>query len=124
MKRYVVELGAALALYAALLVVSVLLLRTGAGAGSLALPDAILPMLAGPLLASAILRQIGRADELQRRMQLEAIGLSFLATALLSITYGFLENAGFPRVSMFAVWPVMAAGWVLALVAVSLRYRR
>ncbi|MEA1674025.1 hypothetical protein [Nitrospirillum sp. BR 11163] len=40
-------------------------------------------------------------------MQLVAIGFAFAGTALLTFTYGFLEVAGFPRLSMFMVWPLM-----------------
>ena len=32
-------------------------------------------------------------------------------TACLSITYGFLESAGFPKLSMFWVWGVMGLVW-------------
>ena len=35
-------------------------------------------------------------------------------TAGLRFTCGFLENAGYPRLSMFTTWPLMAISWELA----------
>ena len=34
-------------------------------------------------------------------------------TAALSFSYGFLESAGFPKLSMFWVWSVMGVVWAL-----------
>jgi hypothetical protein len=42
----------------------------------------------------AFLRFLTRMDELQRRIQLEALGFAFGVTAILTFAYGFLENAG------------------------------
>lgn len=123
-RRYVLELGGAIALYSILLMVSVLLLQRGAMAHGTRVAVAVLPMLAGPLVAWAIVRQLRRLDELQRRIQLEALSIAFMAVAMLSMTYGFIENAGFPKLSMFVVWPFMAAVWLLASLALSARYTK
>ena len=74
-------------------------------------------------MALAVVRQLRRMDELARRIQLEALGLSFVCTALITFSYGFLETAGLPRLSMFYVWPVMGLVWALATVAGVRRYR-
>jgi hypothetical protein len=42
---------------------------------------------------------------------LEDVAVAAAVTAGASLTYGFLENAGFPKLSMFVVWPVMGAVW-------------
>ena len=47
-------------------------------------------------------------DEYQRMQMLETISIAAAITAGVSFTYGFLESAGFPRLSMFAVWGVLA----------------
>jgi hypothetical protein len=60
-----------------------------------------------------VLRQLRRLDEPALRVQLEALGFAFFGTVLLSFGYGFLEGLGWPRLSMFAVWPVMAVLWVV-----------
>ena len=44
---------------------------------------------------------------------LESIAIGAAVTAALSLTYGFLESAGFPKLSMFWVWPVMGLVWGL-----------
>lgn len=42
-----------------------------------------------------------------------AITVAFFGTAVLSFGYGFVENAGAPRLSMFAVWPLMGTLWIV-----------
>lgn len=37
-------------------------------------------------------------DELQRRIQLEALAFAFLGTAVLGVGYGSLQNAGLPQI--------------------------
>ena len=57
-----------------------------------------------------------------RRIHLEALALAFVGTALLTFTYGFLETTGFPKLSMFFVWPLMGAFWVIGCVLGLRRY--
>ena len=80
-------------------------------------------MLACAAAAWVILRELRRMDELQRRIQLEALGFAFAGTALLTFSYGFLEGLGYPRLSMFTVWPVMAALWIVGLLMARRRYQ-
>ena len=70
----------------------------------------------------AIMRAIWRMDELQRRIQLDAIAISFLTTALVTFGWGFAEEAGGPRLHAFAVWPIMAVAWCIGLVIARRRY--
>ena len=65
------------------------------------------------LMVWAVARQIRRSDEYCRLKVLEAIAIAAAVTAGWTFTYGFLENAGFPRLSMFTVWPVMVAVWAV-----------
>ena len=62
-------------------------------------------------------------DELQRRIQLEGLAFGFTATAVLTLSYGFLQNAGLPQVNWVWVWPVMGACWSLGLAIARRRYR-
>jgi hypothetical protein len=119
---YRLEFGAAMVCYAVLLVVSLRLIRHGVVAGDAAAAVALLPMLAGVGVCWAVLRQLRRMDELQRRLQLEALALAFAGTALITFSYGFLENIGFPCVSMFAVWPLMGTLWIAGLLFCRRRY--
>ena len=113
-KRYAVELGWALAAYLVVLFVSLTLLKSVTGA-IIRPAVALLPMAPAVFVIVAIIRQLRRLDELQRRIQFEALAISFMGTAFLTFGYGFLELAGFPRVSWFAVWPIMAVLWLAGL---------
>ncbi|MBT9384170.1 hypothetical protein KM176_09895 [Pseudooceanicola sp. CBS1P-1] len=83
----------------------------------------LLPVLPALGIFWVTLRDLARLDEMQRRIALEALALAYGATALLTFSYGLLENVGFPRLSMFAVWPVMGALWVLGKIIAQWRYR-
>ncbi len=120
--RYLIEFGLALVAYAVLLVVSLLTVNLVSSPLARTLVS-LSPMLPAAFVVVAVVRQLRRIDELQRRIQLEALGLAFAGTAVLSFGYGFLENVGYPKLTMFAVWPLMATLWVVGLVISQLRYR-
>lgn len=84
---------------------------------------ALVPVPAMLLMAWAVVAQLRQLDELARRIQLEALGMAFVATALLTFSYGFLETAGFPRLSMFMVWSLMGPLWALGTLIGARRYR-
>jgi len=69
------------------------------------------------------MRAIWRMDEMQRRIQLDAIAISFLGTALVTFGWGFAEGAGLPHLRAFSVWPIMGALWALGMVIAQRRYR-
>lgn len=123
MRRYFVELGSAIIAYGLVLTGSILAIKNGWVEGDWRVPVAILPMLPMGLAAWAILRQLQRLDELQRRQQLEALAFAFAGTAMLTFTYGFLEGVGLPKLSMFYVWPLMAALWFVGGLIACRRYR-
>jgi hypothetical protein len=124
-RHYVRELGGALLAYVLLLVGSIWLLGTLAGGpmGPWRMVVALAPLLPGLLVVRAVVRQLDRLDELQRRVQLEALAFGFAATAVLTLGYGFLERAGLPRLSWILVWPLMAGLWLLGQLLATRRYR-
>jgi hypothetical protein len=123
-RRYMIELGVALTLYGACLAVFISFLERRPGAhGASATMIALLPVLPLVGLCWAFLRALRRMDELWRRIHLEGLSLAFAGTALLSLSYGFLEIVGFPRLSMFWVWPVMAVLWCAGCAYSACRYR-
>jgi hypothetical protein len=75
-------------------------------------------------LAVAVLLFLRETDELQRRIQLEALGFAFAAGSLVTFSYGLLQLAGLPLASWLWVWPVYGAMWLLGLAASSRRYGR
>jgi hypothetical protein len=103
---YLAEMMGALILY---FVVLVLVHRYGFpmhdGVGrTLVLLSPMIPVL---LMITAVVRYFRRVDEYLRLKILENWALTAVATALLTFTYGFLENLGFPLLSMFTVFPTM-----------------
>ena len=122
-KQYVKELVTTLVVYGATLVGSIELLTHGDVARPWRDLVALSPMLPAAATAWIVLRELRRMDELQRRIQLEALGFSFAGTAILTFSYGFLEGLGYPRLSMFSVWPILAVLWGVGLALARRRYR-
>ena len=105
-KAYHRELFGALALYTVLLVVAI---RFGRGMDNDLLRTLVLvsPMVGFGAAIWAITRHLARVDEFIRKQLMENVALAAAITAGLSFTYGFLETAGFPKLSMFTVWCVL-----------------
>ncbi|MBM3927570.1 MAG: hypothetical protein FJ335_03800 [Sphingomonadales bacterium] len=122
-KQYLIELGSAFALYAGLLVGAAAVERAMEPTGALKLAINLAPMLGAFAAAWAILRGLWRMDEMQRRIQFDAIAISFLGTALITFGWGFAEGAGLPHLRAFAVWPIMATLWGIGSLIAIRRYR-
>jgi hypothetical protein len=69
------------------------------------------------------LRYLNSIDELQQRIQLLAIGFAAGTTSLLTFSYGFLENVGFPPISLLWVFPIMILLWGFGLAVITQRYQ-
>ena len=115
-KKYQLELGGAMALYMGVLFGSIYVAKPmeASAARTVLLLSPMIPLL---LAVWAIARQFRRMDEFVRLRTLEGLAIGAAVTAALSLTYGFLESAGFPKLSMFWVWPVMGLVWGLAACA-------
>ena len=109
-RRYHIELFSGLALYMLLLFAAI---RYAPGVADKSLRTAlwVSPMLGFALALVAIVKALRRMDEYSHIRSLEAIAIAAAVTAGWTFTYGFLENAGYPKLSMFTVWPVMGAVW-------------
>ena len=124
MKRYYTELGAALTIYVILLIGSIVLLQHLENAGMpLRIVITLMPVLPAGLMCWAIVRNLRQMDEMHLRIQLEALGFAFAASALLTFSYGFLENVGFPHLPWTLVWPVMGLMWIIGLQVARRRYQ-
>jgi hypothetical protein len=110
--RYRLELFSALVAYTGVLVGSIWLAKPMEDGllRTLVLVSPVIPLL---LAVWAIARHFGRMDEFMRLRSLEGLAVAAGITAALSFTYGFLEGAGFPKLSMFWVWGVMGVSWSL-----------
>jgi hypothetical protein len=122
-RAYRAELWTAIAVYAVLLVGSI---RYGRPLDDGPLRTAILlmPMIGFGLMIRAIARHVARIDEYQRLRLLEGVALASAITGAVTFSYGFLETAGFPKLSMFSVWIVMGASWGLVNLVRGLAARR
>jgi hypothetical protein len=122
-KQYLREMTTTMVLYGLVLVGSIELVTHASIVSPWRELIVLSPMIPASAVAWIVLRELRRMDELQRRIQLEALGISFAGTAVLTFSYGFLEGLGYPRLSMFAVLPVLATLWVLGLVLARRRYQ-
>ena len=122
-RTYVIEFGASIVVYMVFTVASVLALQALGTSTLWRVPLALAPMVPGFFCLLAVVRHVGRIDEFQRKLFAESIAFAFGGTALLTFSYGFLQNVGFPSVSWFAVWPLMAVLWGIGSLVACRRYR-
>lgn len=115
-KVYVRELMGALGLYMVLLLAAI---RWGRPMeDGLARTLVLLsPMIGFCAALWVIARHFGRIDEYLRMRLLENVALAAAITAGLTFSYGFLETAGYPKLSMFTVWCVLCGATVLVQLA-------
>lgn len=89
---------------------------------SIELPLAIFALTPAALLIWAFVRQIRRADELQRRILFEALTVAFVVQFAAAIVYAFLESAGVPRPPSILWASLLVASWSVALAVSARRY--
>ncbi len=75
------------------------------------------PMLPFLLMIGAVWRYFRQVDEYLRLQILENWAMTAAITFGWTFTYGFLENAGFPRISMFVICPAMGITSAILFVA-------
>jgi cadmium resistance protein CadD (predicted permease) len=109
-------------LYAAVLFLTVWLLGA-LGDSPWRLVVTLLPLIPIGLALLVFMGQFGQMDELQQRIQLQALAFSFFTSGMLTFSYGLLQNVGLPQVSFIAVFPLMIALWGLGYVIAARRYR-
>jgi hypothetical protein len=109
-QKYRLELFSAMLAYLVVLIGSITFAKPmdSGTARTLLLVSPVVPLM---LAVWAIARHFGRMDEFLRLRSLEGLAIAAAITAGLSLTYGFLESAGFPKLSMFWVWGVMGLVW-------------
>lgn len=84
---------------------------------------AAIPAVPAGLVIWLFVRALSRLDEVQKRIQVQALGFSMAATALGMFGYGFLEGVGWPTVNGTFILPLMGLLWGLGMVMLALRYR-
>lgn len=84
---------------------------------------AAIPAAPAGIVIWLFVRTLSRLDEVQKRVQVQALGFSLAATALLTFGYGFLEGIGWPQMNGTLVLPLSALLWGVGMIVVALRYR-
>ncbi len=87
---------------------------------------AVLPLIPSLGYIGCIVSMLRRVDELQRRIQLEAIGFAFAATVIVVMLVDLLQQARItPSIhwGWSGLWAAMAVLWGLGNVIASRRYR-
>lgn len=120
--RVPIEFGLAMLAYLMVLVGSVTVLGANPGA-SWRYVVAVLPVIPAALVLWIFVRALSRLTEMQKRIQLQAIGFSIGATALITFGYGFLEGVGLPHLSWTFVLPLMAILWGVGTAVATIRRR-
>jgi hypothetical protein len=121
-RAYLIEFGSAMLAYTVVLIIAITLLNANPHA-AWRIPVALAPVVPTGFALVAFVRYLGRMDEMQRRIQLDAIGLSFGATAILTFGYGFLELVGFPHIGWIWILPGMIFLWGIGGAIAAARYR-
>lgn len=111
-RRYFIELNAALLLYIAAVVGRVYAVHH-VGDPTLKTLILVSPILPAMLAALAVVRFYRRMDEYHRLQLLESLAISAGVTAVVSVSWGFLEDVGFPHLQIFYAWMMMALTWAV-----------
>ena len=109
-RAYLLEMAIGFAVYVVMLGVTIKFGRPMAE-GTLRTIVLLSPMLGFFGVMWAIGRHLGRVDEYVRQFTLENIAIAAAVTAGATFTYGFLETAGYEKLSMFTVWMVLCGTW-------------
>ena len=125
-RRYLRALWPALALYSLTLFASIFLIRRGIESVPLRGLVAVLPVLPIGWMMLAALRYLREVDELQRRIETEAIGIASLLVSLVYFAGGMLEKAEVIRmdagVAMIWVFPLLCGTYGIAKMFLTRRY--
>ena len=122
MRRYLREFFFAMSLYVVVLIASVTSLKIFEFARGWQVVISLAPALPVVFVIIALMRLLMNGDELQQRVHLLATTFSAVLTGLITFSYGFLENVGFPKLPTFAIFPMLFLLWGVGLGYFTRRY--
>lgn len=117
--RYLVISGALF--FASLLAAFYLIDQQRADSSNMAI--ALFPSLLGALFVLTLGYAISTLDELQRRIQLEAMAVGFGITAVIVLTVGLFGLTGVSQPDWMLLVPIMAVAWLVGKLWTRWRYR-
>jgi len=123
MRRYMKELLLSMVAYTIILITSITVLNNYEFTKLWQIVISISPAIPVAFVILAIMRLLNDSDEMQQRVQLLATSFSAAVTGLITFSYGFLENVGFPKFPTFFVFPMLIAIWGISLRYFSRKYR-
>ena len=123
MRRYMKELFSAIVAYTAILIISLTVLKNYEFSKFWQIVISLSPAIPVAFVILAIMRLLIDSDELQQRVQLLATSFSAAVTGLVTFSYGFLENVGFPKFPTFFIFPMLIAIWGISLGYFSRKYQ-
>jgi hypothetical protein len=121
-KRYQREFAISMLAYVVILFASVFLIK-GVPDSLWRIPLALAPIVPIIFALAAFLRYLSGIDELQQRIQLQAIGFAAGAISMLTFAYGLLENVGLPQLSYVWIFPLTTFLWGVGQAYFSRRYK-
>ena len=121
-RRYLFEFGGAMAAYVLVVLLSSWAVHDHPTA-DWRFAVAVTPIVPALFAMWAVLRHVRRLDERERLIQLQALTASTVVVGMVTFTYGFLEAAGAPSVSLVWVLPALIAVWGVGVAVANLRDR-
>lgn len=86
-------------------------------------PLILLPLLPAAVATWGFMAMIREADELERRINYQALSFAFVVTFSACLVWSLLEDLGLPRISSFYWWLILAISWGIGLTIYSRKYR-
>ena len=123
MRRYVKEFLITMSTYVIVLILSISILKRVELPKFWQIVISLAPALPVAFIILVLMRLLIDSDELQQRVQLLATSFAAALTGLITFSYGFLENVGFPKFPTFFIFPLMIVLWGISLAYFSKRYQ-
>jgi len=114
-RRYMKNLFLSMIAYTIILITSLTVLKNYEFSKLWQVVISLSPAVPVAFVILAIMRLLIDSDELQQRVQLLATSFSAAVTGLITFSYGFLENVGFPKFPTFFIFPMLIAIWGISL---------
>lgn len=109
-RNYVIQCAAVMGIYMLVLWMRPwLAAHTGGHIASLA--ATLLPIAPIWLMLAVVWRYYLRIDEYKQKRMLEVLSLTFGFGACIIVSYGFLMDAGLPKIGYDWAWPILGITW-------------
>lgn len=107
-----------ISIYAVTLWFSISYIKGAAEIGTTETVISISPIIPILFATRSLLKSISNMDEMQKRVNQEAMTTSAIIVGVLSFAYSFLENAGFPEIKILWVLPALIFVWSVAKIQI------